>query len=42
MSVKAHRLNVPPMSKYLSIIYFYLKHNDIQKAINFKAKGGNG
>lgn len=43
MSVKAQRVNVPSMFKYLSIIYFDLKSNDtIQKAISFKAKGENG
>lgn len=39
--MEAHRMIVPPVSKYLNIIYFHLKSNDIiQKVINFKAKGG--
>lgn len=40
VSMEALRMKVPLVSKYLSIIYFHLKSNDItQNAVNFKAKG---
>ena len=39
VSMGAHRMKVPLISKYLNIIYFHLKSNDItQNTINVKAK----
>lgn len=41
--MEAHTINVSSLFKFLNIIYFHLKSNNIiQKAMNFKAKKVKG